>query len=343
LINRFFVWAGLLLSELSLLGMAAWGVLALYYFDQRSAALRTGLALAFALASLIALAGFVFPQWRWRALAGFLVLFSLLLWWWSTLAPSNARDWQPEVARLSYADINGDHVTVHNIRNFDYRTETDFTPAYYDKTFDLRQLDSVDLVAVYWMGPAIAHVFLSFGFAGENHLAISIEARKVRGEGYSSLKGFFRQYELYYVVADERDVIRVRTNYRRDPPEDVYLYRMRGPAENGRRLFLEYMQKINALKERPEFYNSLTTNCTSNIWLHSRVNPGHLPYSWRILLSGYVPEYLYDAGKLDANLPFAELQRRGHINALAQAADKAEDFSQKIRARLTGMSPPAGR
>src|SRR5207244_1722109 len=141
---------------------------------------------------------------------------------------------QPEVARLAYATIDGDLVTVHNIRNFDYRTETDFTPAYYDKTYDLKKLDSVDLVAVYWMGPAIAHLFLSFGFAGD-HLAISIEARKEKGEGYSSVKGFFRQYELYYVVADERDVIRVRTNYRKDPPEAVYVFPLRAPRETMRR------------------------------------------------------------------------------------------------------------
>ena len=176
-------------------------------------------------------------------------MFLLLLWRWQAIEPSNARDWQPESAVLSHASIDGERVTVHNVRNFDYRTETDFTPAYYDKTFDLRQLDSVDLVAVYWMGPAIAHVFLSFGFGGD-HLAISIEARKERGEGYSTLRGFFRQYELIYVVADERDVIRLRTNYRKDPPEAVHVYRLLGPAENLRRLFLEYMREINALAQR---------------------------------------------------------------------------------------------
>ena len=213
---------------------------------------------------------------------------------WSALRPSNNRDWQPEVAVLPYATIEGDRVTVHNIRNFDYRTETEFTRAYYDKTFDLQQLESVDLIAVYWMGPQVAHIFLSFGFAGQDHLAISIEARKLRNEGFSTVKGFFRQYELYYVVADERDVIRLRTNYRKDPPEEVHIYRIHGATGNGQRMFLSYMDKINALREQPEFYNSLTTNCTTNIWLQSRVNPSHLPFSWKILISGHVPEYLYE-------------------------------------------------
>ena len=146
------------------------------------------------------------------------------------------------------------------------------------------------------------------------------------------MKGFFRQYELYYVVADERDVIRLRTNYRRDPPEEVHIYRIHGSAENARALFHTYLDKVNTLKEHPEFYNSLTTNCTTNIWLQSRVLPGHPPFSWKILISGHVPEYLYDAGKLDTDVPFAELQRRSIVNPQAHAADKAADFAKRIRA-----------
>jgi hypothetical protein len=323
---------GLLLLGLVLLCMAGWGVLALLYFDHANPVLRTGLAVAYGMVSLLALAGFTRPHWRWRAALGQLALFGVLLACWSAIEPSNDRVWVTENAVLPYATFEGDLVTLHNIRNFDFRTETDFTPAYYDRTFDVRQLNSVDLLAVYWMGPAIAHVFVSFGFADGNHVAISIEARSERGEGYSTIKGFFRQYELYYAVADERDVIRLRTNYRKDPPEEVHLYRLHGPIENGRALFLEYLRQINSLKDHPAFYNTLTTNCTSNIWLHARVNPGHVPYSWKILLSGHFPEYLYENGRLDDSMPFDELQKRSIINPLAQAADKAEDFSQRIRA-----------
>lgn len=328
--------AGVLALGLLLLGSAGWGVLALWYLDHKTFAVRAALTAAFALVSLAALAALVLPDWRWRALAAYAVVFALLVWRWSAIEPSNDRDWKPETARLAHATIAGDQVTLHDIRNFDYRSESDFTPAYYDRTFDLKQLDSVDLVASYWMGPAIAHVFLSFGFAGR-HVAISIEARSERGEGYSSIKGFFRQYELFYVVADERDVIRVRTNYRRDPPEDVYLYRLRGSQEDARRLFLEFLAEINRLGQRPEFYNSLLTNCTNNIWLHSRVVPGPLPYSWKILVSGYTPEFLYEQKRVDTLLPFAELKRRSRINEPAKAADKAENFSQRIRAGLPGI------
>ena len=327
-------WLGSLLLALVVLGTGAWGVLALWYFDDANAVLRGALAITYALITGTALVALASGRWRWRALAVFAVSLVVLLVCWFRLSPTNERNWQPETAVLPYATIHGDQVTVHNIRNFDYRTENDFTVGYYDKTFDLRQLDSVDLIAVYWMGPQIAHIFLSFGFAGRDHLAISIEARKPAGEGFSTLKGFFRQYELYYVVADERDVIRVRTNYRLNPPEQAHLYRLHGDPADARRLFVAYLEHINALRERPEFYNSLTTNCTTNIWLLARVNPDHPPFSWKILVSGYLPEYLYQMGRLDSSLPFAELQRRSLINSRARAADQAADFSQRIRASL---------
>lgn len=330
-------------AALALLGLltvssAAWGVLAVVYSGPQNAVVRYALAAAFALVAIATLVALCLRHWRWRTLAAYLLAFTLLVVWFRSIEPSNERDWQTDVARLSYAEIEGDIVTVRNIRNFDYRSETDYTPAYYDKRFDLRKLEGVDLIAVYWMGPAVAHVFVSFAFAGGDHLAVSIEARKEKSEGYSTIKGFFRQYELYYVVADERDVIRLRTNYRRDPPEDVYVYRVQAPIENGRRLFLDYARKLNALKAAPEFYNTLTTNCTTNIWSHSLVNQEHPRFSWKILASGYVPEYLYESGRLDTRVPFAELQRRAHVNARAQAADAATDFSRRIREELS--APP---
>src|SRR5215469_3981332 len=316
-----------LLGLLMLLGIG-WGVLALLNWDHANPMLRNALAAAYGITSLILAAGFLRPRWRWQSLGAFAALFALVLASWTQLEPSNDRDWQPESAVLAYASIDGDRITLHNIRNFDYRSEKDFTPAYYDRTFDLRQLDSVDLFAVYWMGPEIAHVFLSFGFTDGNHVAISIEARSERNDTYSSLKGFFRQYELYYAVGDERDIVRVRTNYRLHPVEDVYLYRLQGDATSRRRVFLEYLRRINALKEHAEWYNTLTTNCTNTIWMISRVNPGHAPYSWKILLSGHVPELLYEEGRLDTSVPFDELRRRAYINVVAHAADQAPDFSQ---------------
>lgn len=308
-----------------------WGALALAIAGPPKPLLRYALAGGFGLATLAALLALVLGRRRRDALLLHLLLFAAAVVWFFSLEPSNQRDWQADVAVLPYAEIEGDFVTVRNIRNFAYRSEFDYTPAYYDKRFDLRQLDGVDLGAVYWMGPAIAHIFLSFSFADGEHLAISIETRKEKGEAYSTLKGFFRQYELYYVVADERDVIRLRTNYRKDPPEDVYLYRLAGREQNARNIFLGYMKRINALRARPEFYNTLTTNCTTAIWHHSQVNPDHLPLSWKILASGYLPEYLYEMGRLDRNVPFDTLRQAAYVNPRAHAADAAADFSRRIR------------
>jgi hypothetical protein len=333
---------GWAVAALVVLGTGAWGILALHYSDLSPGWLRDALAGLLGLLALTALASIGTRRGRRIALTLFAAAFVGLLLYWRTIVPSNDRDWAPEVARLPYATVASDLVTLHDIRNFDYRTETDFTPAYYDRTFDLRRLDALDLVTSYWMGPAIAHVFLSFGF-GDEHVAVSIEARKERSEGYSSIQGFFKRYELIYVVGDERDLIRVRTNYRRDPPEDVYLYRVRAPAENLRRLFREYIWAINELRDVPRFYNTLTTNCTTTILLHTRVNPGHLPLSWKVLLSGYTAEYAWEEGRLDTSLPFAELRQRSRINDAARAADQAADFSRRIREGLPGVAGEAAR
>ena len=275
---------GLFLGTLLLVCMTGWGSLALFIDGSGSENTRMGFAIVYAVLGVISVLAFAFSKRRWLAAITLTGMFVILLGWWISLAPSNDRDWQPDVAVLPYATFDEDQVTIHNVRNFDYRTETDFTVRYDDRTYDLRELDSMDLVAVYWMGPMMAHVFLSFGF-GDEHLAISIEARKERTEGYSTFKGFFKQYELFYVVADERDVIRLRTNYRNDPPEDVYIFRANVPQENIKRLFLEYARQINQLREQPQFYNTLTTNCTTTILMHSHVNPDHLPFSWKVLLS----------------------------------------------------------
>ncbi len=291
---------GLVCLGLAVAGATVWGALALYYSDLPGEPLRIALAAAFALGTLGA---FLFLRDRRRTLLGFGVAFAILLAWWASIEPSNQRDWRTEVAVLPYATRDGDLVTVHNVRNFDYRTEQDFVPHYDVRTFDLRRLDAVDLIAVYWMGDAIAHIMVSFGFAGD-HVAFSIETRTEKGEAYSSIKGFFKQYELIYIVGDERDLIRVRTNYRR-PQELVYLYRTRASPENARRLFLEYVDKINRLTEQPEFYNTATTNCTTDVWSLVRALSDQVPLDWRVLVSGYFPEYAYDLGSLDTDLPFA--------------------------------------
>lgn len=323
---------GLFLLVLWLTGSTAWAALAINFGDSTSGTGQLILSITVALIGLIAVIVLLFiPSWRNRLLLIHGIVFLAALLWWFNIQPSNDRNWQTDMSKLAHASIAGDLVTVHNIRNFSYRSEFDYDPGYYDKTFDLNKLEGIDLFAVYWMGPAIAHIIISFDFGEHNHLAISIEARKEEGESYSTIKGFFRQFELIYVVADERDVIGLRTNYRQDPPEQVYRYRINAPKENGKRFFLEYINKINALYEKPAFYNTLLANCTSLIWLHSRVNPGHLPFSWKILLSGYLPEYLYESGRFDQQLSFAELKAHAHVNPLIREREISSSFSSLIR------------
>jgi hypothetical protein len=332
-VNRSLAIAGRVVGCTSLAVVTAWAALVVLHLGPGGAQVRTVSATVVGVIGSLAAIAQALGRARRPAVLGFGALLALVLVLWLTTRPSNDRRWQPDVAVLPEASFDGDLVTVRNVRNFEYRSETDFTPAYDTRTYDLRRLDRVDLIAAYWMGPAIAHLFVSFGF-DDDHLAVSIEARKEEGEAYSSLGGFFRRYELIYVVGDERDLIRLRTNYRNAPPEDVYVFRVRGTPDRFRRLFVDYLRDVNELRQRPRFYNTLTTNCTTMIRAHTAANPGRLPYSWKILLSGYAPEYAYDAGRLAGDLPFAELMRRSHVNAAARAADGASDFSRRIREGL---------
>lgn len=319
-----------ILVAIMVLFMTAWASLAAYRSDTPNATARTLFAAGIVLATILT---FVLIRRKGVALVSYLAAWSLFTLWWCSITPSNVRNWQPDVAVLPYAEISGDMVTVRNIRNFTYRSETDYQPGYYDKTFDLKKLDSVDLIAVYWMGDAIAHIMLSFGFEDQDYLCFSIETRKEQGEEYSTLKGFFRQYELIYVVADERDLIRLRTDYR-NPREEVYLYRTRMPQENAQKLFFEYIKTINSLRDKPEFYNTLTTNCTTDVVRHFQSFGGIMRYNWKILLSGYTPLYAYEIGGLDDTLPFEELRARSYINPKAQVIGDAPDFAVKIRKEM---------
>jgi len=327
-------------GSIVLLAASAWGLGALYFHGHRIP------AYIFFGIGLVALAGFLLRFalragiWSLGGLALFALLFVVLFIWYSTIKPSNDHQWQPDVIRLASGTLDGDLLTVRNIRNLDYRTETDYTVRYYDKTYDLKKLTSVDVFSVYWMGPSIAHLFLSFGFEDKDYLAISVELRKEVGETYQALPGLFRRYEIYYVVADERDVVRVRTTFRKDPPEHVYLYRTKITKENARTLLLDYVNTMNDLAVHPDFYNTLTTNCTTAIYIHARAVSNRSRYNWKLLLSGYTAEYMYEIGSLNTSIPFEELQRRSLINDKANTVGNVEDFSQKIREGLPFPASP---
>lgn len=269
---------------------------------------------------------------RWRAKLGIVFALIGVMVWWFSIQPRQFRDWKPEVAMTSHADIEGDIITLYNVRNFDYRTEKDFTVGYELRRVDLRNLKGLDIFITYWGSPYMAHPIASFDFGPDGHICFSIETRPEKGEDYSALGGLYRQFELIYVVSNERDVIRLRTNYRKD--EDVYLYRLNAPM--ARQGFLEYVQSVNELHQTPRWYNAITNNCTTAI-RHQQTAQDRKPFDWRMLVNGFGDELLYERGSIDRALPFAELKKLSHINPKAKAADADPDFSGKIREGLPGM------
>jgi hypothetical protein len=312
------------------MALTVWGSLAIYY-SNLPPLIRPAGGLLFGLCSVCVL---VLVRPFRRAVVAFLIGFAAVLLWWLTIPASNERDWQPDVAVLPYAVINGDTVTIHNIRNCDYRSETDYTVRHYDRTINLATLRSMDLFLIYWGSPRIAHTMVSFGFDGGDYVCFSIETRKSMGKEYSAIKGFFKQYELTYVVADERDVVRLRANYRN---EDVYLYRLKASPERAQLVFLSYLRKVNRLKDCPEWYNALTSNCTTNIRAHTAPYNPDAKLDWRILINGYVDEFIYEQGILDQSLPFSELKARSYVNIRSKTADRDPGFSQRLREGLPGF------
>lgn len=310
------------------LGVAAWGGLALWIAGPGPPLVRAALVLLVLLGTVVVRAVL---RSRLRSTAVILVTLMALLAWWGTLTPSSDRDWAPDVARMPTIEVRGDELVIHNLRNFDYRTETDFVPRYEDRTYDLSKLVGLDLFVSHWGSPAIAHTIMSWEFSDEPPLAISIETRKQRGQEYSAIDGFFRQYALIYVVADERDLIRLRTNYR---GENVYLYRLTLPVAEARTLLMQYVQQINSLAEQPQFYNALTENCTTAIRTNVENAGGRVPWSWKLLLTGYVDEMLYERGRLRGSLPFGRLKEASLIDERAKAADQDPEFSRRIREGL---------
>jgi len=248
------------------------------------------------------------------------------------ISPSNYRAWIPAQAVLPTAELRGDLLTVRNVRNCQYLNADDYVVRNYDKTFDLRRLKSVDFITVPFQdSPTLAHTMLSFGFDDQEFLAVSIEARYEQGETYSPLKGALRQYELMYVVADERDVIGLRAKHRKD---DVFLYRTRATPELARALLLDVLARANKLAAQPEFYDALSNNCTTNIVAHiNRVRPGRVPLDVGVLLPGYADRLAYDLGLLDTQLPFEKLKDQAKIDRMASRYAEDPDFSRRIRQR----------
>jgi hypothetical protein len=319
--------------------LALWGAFCLWYQVPGGRVLKSlsvALWVIFALAMLVAL-------WQGRiavGLVGFAVAFVGLLLWWQRITPSNDRVWADDVAQMTTGEVEGNRVVLHNVRNFDWRSNTDYTQRWETRQFDLERLDSVDMILSYWSMQAIAHVLVSFGFNDGSHLVFSVEIRREKSESFSEIGGFFKEFELSVIACDERDVVRVRTNVR---GEDDYLYRIRMPLADMRSLFLAYVGQANALVRAPRFYNTITVNCTTLVYHMMKRIVGHLPLDYRLLFSGYLPEYVYKVGGLDMRYSLQELRALGHITNRAKKSDRSETFSAAIREGVPRVAAPGSR
>jgi hypothetical protein len=335
MIKRLTQWVIVTAVVIAALLCAAWAFGAVWFDGPLGAANKGAAALLMTAFG----AAFIFVRRFWRKIGAFAVLFAAILIWWLSLSPTNDSDWQPDVAQKAWAEIQGDAVTLHNVRNCDYRTELDYIANWETRTVRLSQITSIDLAIDYWGSPWIAHPIVSFQFADALPVCFSIETRKKIGQTYSTIGGFYRQFELIYIVADERDVIRVRTNYRKG--EDIYLYRLTISPEKARERFLEYIHSLNALRNEPRWYNAVTTNCTTAI-RDQHPESERMPWDWRILLNGKGDEMMYERHLIATRgLPFAELKQRSRINPSAQAANEDPDFSTRVRERLPGFGKPS--
>jgi hypothetical protein len=325
--SKAFIWLIAVTGFLFRVLLLAWATLAIYYSNLPWSWLRLSLAVAF-------LAFGIWALWltrRPRMSLAFAGLFLCVVVWEICIRPSNDRQWRPEVSVMPRAIIDGDRVRITGFRDFKYRSRDDFTVRYEEREVLISHLTSLDFFVSYWKQGPVGHTFVSFNFDNALPVCISIETRPEIGEGFNPIASLFKQFELIYVVGDERDIVSVRTNYRK---EDVYLYHILTSPENLRRLFLVYMDRINKLADHPEFYHLLSNSCTINIVRYANSAGRIGRFDIRHLLNGFIDSYIYSAGLVDSTLPFDELRRRSRINEPAVAADDALDFSRRIRASL---------
>lgn len=304
--------------------LALWMGLALFLRLPGAPWFRVSAAILLPMTALVLL----FLWGGWKRILGFGLVFVGVLTWYVSLVPSNQRDWMADVAQIPTASIQGKSLHVRNVRNCDYLPGNQCLNRFEDREYDLDKLQGMDFVLSSWGPRHIAHTMLSFDFGDGKNLVFSIETRKELHESYSPLKGFFREYELCIVAGDERDLIRVRTNYRK---EEVRLYRLNSTPEAARLVLMDYIERINGLAVRPEWYNALTANCTTALIGPIRHRSNRLPWSWKLLASGHLDELLFEKGFLDTKLAFDQVRQQALINPLALAANEDPQFSLKIR------------
>jgi len=310
----------------SLLLSAGWANLAIAYQLPGYAPVRIGACLILNLIALAALVAVVRHR-HWRAVLIYAVALALLLAWSGSISASNDKNWAADVVHGITGIVDGDRLSVRNVRNFSWRTEAEYSERWEQRTYDLSKLRSLDLFLVYWTGPSIAHTIMSFSFDDGRYLDFSIELRRTQNDQYSALAGFFKTHELIYIGADERDLMTLR----KVRNENIQLYRLRTTPERTRALLVEYIKQANDLAAHPRFYNTITTNCTTAIFDMMRAVTSSIPFDWRIILTGHLPSYLYEHGAVDTRISLEELRRRADVTSQVEAELSEAEFSSRLR------------
>ncbi len=304
-----------------------WGTFAIWFKLPGPQQVRVAVAGCFALFGLLTLVA-LFRSVRWRWLTVYAALFSALIIWWNTLQPPTSGNWSPEVAQQVTGTIEGDTLTLHNVRAFEWRSAQDFTPNWVTRTYDLAQLESVDLYMSYWGGPAMAHLMLSFGFADGEYLTWSLEVRRSVGETFSPLADFFKSNSVSLIASIEEDVVGLRSNIQE---AEVFLFRLKSDPTRRRKLLEGYVDGANRLSQEPEFFHSVFTNCSKTIIDLARSVGASIPSDWRVIVNGYFPEYLYELGAMADEVSFEELRELGNISQRAREFGLRDGFAEAVR------------
>ena len=332
---RWVTWIALVPLFLTVAYSTLWGSLAIWFKLPGPEPTKIAVAASFASFGVLTLAA-LFRSVRWRWLVMFGALFAVLLVWWNTLEPTVRDNWSPEVARQVTGEIEGDTLTLYNVRAFEWRSEDDFTAKWVTRTYDLAQIQSLDLYMSYWGGPAMAHLMLSFGFADGEYLTWSVEVRRSVGESFSPLSDFFKANSVSLIASEEKDVVGVRSNIRK---EEVFLFRLKSDPMRRRKLLEGYVNGANRLSQNPEFFHSVFTNCSKTVIDLARTVGAALPTDWRIIVNGYFPEYLYELGVVSNELGYDEVRQLGNISQRARPFGLRDGFSEAIREGVPEPQP----
>lgn len=316
--------------------MTLWATLALNFSNIPGEWFRMILAGAFALGTVGA---FTLVRNRLRTLLWWLAVFGVIVIYWILIPASNDRDWTIDVAKEPHAKIDGDNVTIYGIRNFDYRHDPKAKltfvqiPRYYDHTYDLNDLETVDFVLSSWGVKDVVHTLFTFRFKNAANVVLSVETRREKGQPQTAIRGLYKQYEIIYILGTEEDILRLRTNFR-DPREQVYLYPTNATKKQTRDLFLDILKTVNRLKTHPTFYNTICDNCTTGLVPHLRHIGLHLPFDMRLILNGLTDQLALQAGWIASDLPYSELRQHFHVNPYVQDLKDPKDYSEAVRGAL---------